>query len=410
MERVRLGIVGLGARGYSMLCSEILKMPDVDVTAVCDLYEDRNVRASEEIVKAGQPAPFTTTDYKELIKCGKCDAIYVACSWEYHITVAIDCMNNGIATALEVGGAYDVNECYQLVEAYERTKTPFMFMENCCYNREELLATALARAGKFGTIVHCAGAYAHDLRAEITLGNVIRHYRLRNYLNRNCENYPTHELGPIARLLNINRGNRMVSLVSVASKSAGLEEYVNEVTGEKDPSNIGKKFKQGDIVTTIITCANGETITLRLDTCLPRFYNREFTIRGTKGMYEMGCDMVFLDGMREGFNPSKIYQENMCNSAQYEEEFLPQIWKDITAEQKAGGHGGMDSLELRAFVDALKNNTKMPIDVYDGASWMVVSALSEKSIAQGGMPQSIPDFTNGKWLLREPEDVVKLTK
>lgn len=414
MEKVRMGVIGLGNRGFGMLKGELLRMPDVEITAVCDLYPDRCERAVNAVKEAYgnesgkeiRKEPFSTTDYRELLSGGYCDAVYNATAWEYHTEISIAAMRAGVAVGVEVGGAYDIDECHALVEAYESTGTPFMLLENCCYDKSELLVTAMARAGRFGTIVHCAGAYAHDLRSEVAGGNVNRHYRLRNYINRCCENYPTHELGPIARLLNINRGNRMVSLVSVASKAAGMEEYIKEKNPDK--SLDGVRFKQGDIVTTIITCAGGETITLRLDTTLPRYYNREFTVRGTKGMYEQGTDMFFFEGMKEGFDPVAITRENMGNSKDYEAEFLPRIWREITEEQKKGGHGGMDSLELRAFVDALKTGAPMPIDVYDAASWMCITALSERSAALGGAPQSIPDFTGGKWLVRTPEDVTEL--
>ncbi len=407
MDKIRLGVIGLGGRGWGMLRGEILKMDDVEVTAVCDLYPDRCDRAADAVEKKIGKRPFSTTNYHEVLEGGCCDAVYVASSWEYHIEICIAAMKAGIICGMEVGGSYNINECFDLVKTYEETKTPFMFMENCCYGKAELLATAMVRAGKLGTVVHCHGAYAHHLCDEITGGNVNRHYRLRNYMNRNCENYPTHELGPIAKLLNVNRGNRLVSLVSVASKSAGLEEYVNEHKDTIDPTLIGKKWKQGDIVTTVITCAGGETITLRLDTTLPRFYNREFNVHGTKGLYEMGANMFFLEGMEEGWTPSEIYKDRMNNANDYA-DYLPQVWKDITPEQIASGHGGMDAILLRQFADAIKSGSEMPLDVYDAAVWMCVTALSERSIALGGAPQEIPDFTNGKWLVREPKDVLPL--
>ncbi len=408
MERLRVGVIGLGGRGYGMLTGEFLRMEDVDITAVCDVYPDRCERAVAAVEAARGNTPFSTTNYHEVLDGGYCDAVYIATAWEFHAEISVAAMRAGVPCGVEVGGAYDLEECYAMVRAYEETQTPFMFMENCCYNKAELLVTSMARAGKFGTVVHCHGAYAHHLSDEITGGNVNRHYRLRNYMNRNCENYPTHELGPIAKLLNINRGNRMVSLVAMSSKSVGLEEYVNEHKDTIDPTLIGKKWAQGDIVTTIIKCAGGETITLKLDTTLPRFYNREFTVQGTKGLYEMGPNMVFLEGMKESFNTSWVYREYHNNAADFEEEFLPKIWKDMTEEQKKGGHGGMDALMLREFVNAVKDRKPMPIDVYDGASWMAITALSERSIALGGAPQEIPDFTHGNWLVREPKDVVEM--
>lgn len=410
MKKLKLGIIGIGHRGFNMLRDNIINFDELEFTALCDLYEDRVEDAAKLIneKRPENPEIFKTTDYTEVLKCGNVDAVYVASAWESHIEVAIAALRAGVAVACEVGGSYSIDECFELVRAYEETKTPFMLCENCCYDRRELLATAMARAGKFGKIVHCSGAYAHDLREEITHGNINRHYRLRNYTSRNCDNYPTHELGPIARLLNINRGNRMLSLVSMASSAHGLEEYVKKHNlAEKDPTLEGRKFMQGDIVTTIIKCAGGETITLTLDTTLPRSYDRAFTVRGTEGYYSMTTNSVYFDGMPELWDPVQQVRDSIDNAKNYEEEFLPAVWKNITEEDMKRGHGGMDGILFGRFISALLNNTPMDIDVYDAAAWMCISALTEKSIAQGGAVQEIPDFTNGKWLIREKKDVIE---
>ena len=302
--------------------------------------------------------------------------------------------------------AYTVEECWSLVDTWEKTRVPFMFMENCCYNRDELLATAIARKGLFGRIVHLSGAYAHDLRTEVTGGKENRHYRLRNYLARNCENYPTHELGPMAKILDINRGNRMVSLVSVASKSFGMEQFVEDrrdTIVNKDL--IGVDFAQGDIVNTIITCENGETMTLKLDTSLPRSYSREFCVRGTKGLYEQDINGVYFDGQPE-FWTRLEYIDKYRDTANKYSSMLPNAWQEITKEALEAGHGGMDYVELRDFVDRLKSGEEMMCDVYDAAAWMVITALSEKSIKEGGAPQQIPDFTRGAYKTRPSADVL----
>ena len=410
MNKIKFGVIGLGSRGSSMIKNNFINFDEVEFVVVCDEYEDRVENSAQFIKEKRGVEPIKTTDFREALASGV-EAVYISTSWESHIMIAIEAMKAGVAVALEVGGAYSIDECFDLVRTYEETGTPLMFMENCCFNKHELLATAMARAGKFGTIVHCSGAYGHDLREEITYGNINRHYRLRNYKARNCENYPTHELGPIAKILNINRGNRMVSLVSVASKGVGLEEYVKEHNlKEKDPTLENAVFHQGDIVTTIIKCAGGETITLRLDTTLPRSYSREFTVRGTKGSYEMDTHTVFLDGDEEMWDPAKYYEKNLNNAQKYEAEFLPDIWSNMTEAQLKSGHGGMDGFLFAEFVHAIQNKTEMVMDVYDAASWMCISALSEASVAQGGMPQAIPDFTNGKWLIRKPLDVIDFSK
>ena len=407
-KKFRFGVIGLGNRGTSIIRDVLLSFEDVDVIAVCDLYPDRNERAAAIIREKRGASPFTTTDYNALLALDGVDAVYISCAWEYHAEIAVAALKAGKPTGVEVGGAYSLDELFLLVRTYEQTKTPFMFMENCCFNKQELLATAVARSGKLGEIVHCSGAYSHDLRREITGGNINRHYRLRNYRSRNTENYPTHELGPIAKLLNINRGNRMVSLVSVASKAAGLERYVKdhpELT-EQDPTLTDMRFRQGDIVNTVITCAGGETIHLKLDTTLPRSYSREFTVRGTKGAYFMDLNAFFIDGMKEFWEPVKFAEAYLNNASEYEDDFLPDAWKSISEDTKKYGHGGMDSIMFRTFIECVTEGKEMPIDVYDAAALMCVTVLSERSIEQGGAPQPFPDFTDGKWLVRPPRDVL----
>ncbi|MBQ7224137.1 MAG: Gfo/Idh/MocA family oxidoreductase [Clostridia bacterium] len=404
MKKLRMAIVGLGARGGSMLHSFYSKQKDIEILYTCDEYEDR-AKDNAQFVKEhmGNDCRWTL-DYKEVLADKDVEAVVVYTSWETHIKIAIDSMLAGKITGMEVGGAYSVEECWELVRTYERTKTPIMFLENCCYDRSELLALKMARAGMFGEIVHCSGAYSHDLRNEITHGKENRHYRLRNYLVRNGENYPTHELGPIAKILDINRGNRMLSLVSMASKSAGLEAYVNANKDTINPELVGKKWAQGDIVTTVIKCANGETILLKLDTTIPGFYNRDFTVRGTEGSYFQAFN-GYLSGDDHSFNPVGFIRENLDSAEKYK-EMLPSQWLNITEEDKKTGHGGMDGFMCRQFIDRVKSGEEFALDVYDAASWMVITALSEQSIAMGGAPVAIPDFTSGEWTRRQRKDVL----
>ena len=258
-KTIRVAMIGMGERGKQLM-EPLLKMEDVQVVAVCDAYEDRTKAAAEAVKKENGNIPFQSQDYKAVLSRDDVDVAVISTSWQYHIAIAIEAMRRGVFAAMEVGGTYNLQECYDLVEAYEQTKTPFFFLENCCYGRRELMCLNMARAGEFGEIVHCDGAYKHDLRKEVSYGKENRHYRLPHYIHHNCENYPTHELGPIAKILGINRGNRMLRLVSVASKARGLARYVRDNKPD-DTELLNTEFRQGDIVTTVITCENGETIT-----------------------------------------------------------------------------------------------------------------------------------------------------
>ncbi|MBQ9936826.1 MAG: Gfo/Idh/MocA family oxidoreductase [Oscillospiraceae bacterium] len=409
MSKVKLAVIGLGCRGFSVLKYVLLKIKDAEIVSVCDVYEDRIDRALNTIKEAGGEAK-GFTDYKEALNVAGIQGVCIFTSWQMHSEISTYAMEKGIPVGSEVGCEFSLEGCFDVVKTQERTKTPYMFVENCCYGKDELLATNMARKGLFGSIVHCSGSYSHDLREEVVFGKENRHYRFDNYVNRNCDNYPTHELGPIAKLLNINRGNRIVAVSSMASKAMGMHEYVEKIGKEKEiPAYLyNTEFKQGDIIDTLIKCANGETIRLKLDTNLPRQYSRDFTVRGTKGLYEQATNTVYLDGdcKEEIWEPAKFYREFLDSAKKYEDEYLPKIWREISEEDKKAGHGGMDYFAYNAFVDCIKNKKPMPIDVYDGAVWMAVSVLSEQSIIQGGAAQYMPDFTAGKWMTRPSLDVI----
>lgn len=393
MEKIKIGFIGLGQRGHWLIRDtfpDLLKT-DVEIVAVCDLYEDRIERAADCVEKNTGKRPIGTTDYHDILKMDEVQAVIISAAWEVHVEMAIAAMKAGKYVGLEVGGAYSVDQCFELVKTHEETGVHCMFLENCCYGKLELLALNMARQGVFGDIVHCTGGYTHDLRQEVSDGEEIRHYRLLNYLNRNCDNYPTHQIGPIAKILDINNGNRFVSLVSMASPAKGLNAYVADRKGA-DHKLAKAEFKQGDVVTSIIKCANGETITITLETTLPATYTRDFSLRGTKGGLYENTNSIFIDKEhnKHEWNPKLLWD----NIKEYEEQYTHPIWKNYEAK---GGHGGVDWLVLNAFVEAVRNNERPPIDVYDAAAYMAITPLTEESIALGSMPVVFPDFTSGKW-------------
>ena len=390
---VRLGIIGLGGRGRGQT-KTLIQMPDVEVTCVCDVYEDR-IKLGQDLIKEYRPyCPDGETDYRKVICRDDVDAVCVFTSWETHIEIAVAAMKCGKKVAIEVGGATSVEECWKLVRAKEETGIECMMLENCCYGKEEMTLLNMVKQGLFGTLVHCQGGYQHDLRDEIGLGDINRHYRQRHFLQRNAELYPTHELGPICEYLSINRGNRMVSLVAMASKAAGLHEWLME--NRKDSPLANAQVNQGDIMTTLIKCANGETIVLTHDCTLPRPYSRGGRVQGTKGIWQEDNRGIYIDGRT--VNDPDSWTHSWESDAPYMEEFKHPLWKEYEEFGLRGGHGGMDYLVLRAFIESVQKNECPPIDTYDTASWMVITALSEQSAAMGGMPVPIPDFTEGKWL------------
>lgn len=405
-KTVKVGIVGLGVRTETLLTS-FVALDDVEVVAVCDLLEDRIQKIVGILENHGKPQPKIFTDYREMLKCDEIEAVFVPTSWNSHLSIAVDCMEAGKYVAIEVGGAASIDELWKLIHAYERTGKPCMMLENCCYARNELMILNMVRQGLFGELIHCEGGYEHCLRKEMSKIETTYEERAFHNLRRNGELYPTHELGPIAKILGINRGNRFLSLTSTASKARSLQAYRKELAAKGEAVNPDTTYNEGDIVTTVIKCANGETITLTHGISLPRPYSRNGRVQGTKGIWLENANGIYIDGMsREeeiidvAGNPYDWHYWDKVED--YYEEYDHPIWQEYK-DNILGGHDGIDSLALRAFLDAVRNGTNTPIDVYDVAAWMSVTCLSEQSIAIGSGPVAFPDFTNGKWVRREPE-------
>ena len=395
MKKFNMAIIGCGGRGRSLTLGCIQWREFINIVAVCDEYEDKAQKLADELVEKGKNRPKVYTNYEQCVDNEKLDCILVATAWEAHIKVSTYAMEKGITVACEVGGAYSINSLWELVRCYERTKTPIMLLENCCYGRLELLALNMKRQGLFGKVVHCEGAYNHDLRREVTEGKQRRHYRLLQYIHRNTENYPTHEIGPIAKLLDITFGNRFTTLYAVSSGSYGLKEFVKEKNLE-DLKDVD--FKQGDVITTIMQCQNGETVTINLNTTLPRPYSRGFLVEGTKGMLSEDNNSVCLEKDFETTIPHD-WTPNYNNMDKYYEKYEHRLWKGFVPNDD---HGGIDNLVFDSFFDSLVNNKPMAIDVYEMATWMAISVLAEQSI-QTGQSIPFPDFTDGKWIFRKNE-------
>lgn len=384
---LKCGVIGLGERGICQL-GLLGGMKDIEISAVCDVYADRVQKGLAMV-----PGAVGMQDYRAMLAMPQIEVILIFTDWLSHIPIAVEAMRAGKETAMEVGGAASVEDCRRMVRTAEETGRKCMILENCCYGADEMAITNMIRLGKFGRIVHCEGAYGHDLRDEIGNGDLNRHYRQEHFLHRNGELYPTHELGPIAQYLRLGRGNRMLSLRSVASGAFGLHAWLQE---NRPGTKLAEaEINQGDIVTTLISCANGETIVLSHDCTLPRAYSRRNVVRGTKGCWYEDGHTILIEGETPQPNPNEHTAEN---DARLLQKYRHPLWQAYDEFGLRGGHGGMDYLVLRAFLESVQNHTPAPLDVYDAAMLMCITPLSEQSIAMGGAPVPIPDFTNGRWM------------
>ena len=402
LETVRVGFVGVGHQGSAHV-ENFLRIPGVEITAICDIVPAKVAAVRDRVAADGRPRPAGydrgPQDFRRLCDRDDVDLVFTATPWRWHAPVCLAAMEAGKHAATEVPMAVTLDELWALVETAERTGRHCVMMENCCYDRTEMMVLNMVRHGVLGELLHAECGYLHDLRALKLTDFYEGRWRVEHSIARNGDLYPTHGLGPVAQWMGINRGNRFDHLVSVATKSRGLGLWAAEHIGPDSPEAT-REYALGDVVNTLIRTANGETIQLVHDTNGPRPYSRKILLQGTRGVVrKYPEERIHVEGVSEPHRWEEL--------AAYRDRWEHPVWRALEEASRGAGHGGMDYIEDYRLVQCLREGEPMDMDVYDGAAWSAVSALSEASIA-GRRVVDVPDFTRGAWRRRPPLGVVEL--
>ena len=402
MDRVRIGFVGVGGMGTNHV-QQLLKVPGAEILAVCDIREAHAQRAARIIQDAGRPAPRLYTrgerEFERLCGQDDLDLVFTATPWEWHVPVCVAAMQAGKHAATEVPAAVTLEECWQLVETAEKCRKHCVMMENCCYDRAEMMVLNMVRQGLLGEVLHAECGYLHDLRAIKFASEGEGLWRRAHATRRNGNLYPTHGLGPVAQCMNINRGDRFDYLVSMSGPSRGLQLWQQEHL-ESNDSRRSEKYVLGDVNVTLIKTVLGRTIYLVHDTNLPRPYSRIFLVQGTRGLYMGYPDRFHIAGRSSEHG----WDEGLDK---YAAEFEHPLWKSEAVRQASGGHGGMDYLEDYRLIQCLRAGVPTDMDVYDAAAWSCISELTERSAARRSRAEDVPDFTRGRWQSNPPLPIVQ---
>lgn len=403
---VRIGLVGVGTRGRS-LTRTLLALPGVEIKAMADIDETSLAWGQKICVEAGREKPEGyprgPRDFERLVDRSDLDAVITATPWEWHVPVMLATLDAGKYGGTEVPAAKTIEECWALVEKSEKTGIPCMMLENDCFERQYMAVFNLARAGLLGDVFHCEAGYNHDVRyvkfdVEKDRGFADKgELRWRGWesVHRNGCLYPTHPLGPIALLMDVNRGTRMKYLVSMSTPQHGLTNYIVERFG-KDHPTARQPFKNGDVNTSLIKLENGNTITLYHDTQSWRPRDDIDRYHGTRGVVALTQKKIYsID--RHWTDRTQINDWQWADLEPFVREFEHPLWKAYGEQARRHGHGGTDWMVVRAFVEAVRHRAPTPLDVYDAATWSVVAPLSEKSVANDSERVDFPDFTRGRW-------------
>lgn len=419
-ETIRVGFVGIGVKG-SQHFRNLLHIDGVDMRAVCDIRSVRCDWARDQCKKLGMPdpTPYTKGDYdfKRMCEVEELDLVYTATPWRWHVPVCLAAMQNAKHAATEIPAAITIEDCWKLVETSESTGKHLSMMENVNYRRDELAILRMVREGLLGELIHAEAGYMHDTR----------YLKIRDYgdglwlgahhAERNGNLYPTHGLGPLAWYMNLGRGNRMEYMVSMSSKARGMNLYAKEHLPEDHPYR-KRDYINGDVNSSLIRLANGETMLIKHDTDLPRPYSRINLVQGTRGVVRGFPDFrVSLEQRDLKITQHQSYQWR--SGKEYFAKYDHPLWTDILAKAAttpvaADGfklsneiHSG-DYLEDYRLIDALRSGRTPDYDVYDAASWSAVTGLSEQSVANRSKPVDFPDFTRGKWKTRPAIEIAGL--
>jgi len=403
LEKVRIGFIGLGNRGPGHVSSMSL-IDGVEIKALCDIVPESVQRVQKRLESRGIKADIYTGDaeaWKKLCDRPDIDLVYICTPWDLHAPMAVYAMEHGKHVAVEVPAAITADECWRLVETSEKTMKHCMMMENCCYDFFELLTLNMKRQGFFGEIIHGEGAYIHNLLS----GNFDKKeywdmWRLKENAHRRGNLYPTHGLGPICQIMDINRGDKLEFLVSVMSRDFQMNAMARELAAADNfYSQYVDNPYRGNMTTTTVLTNKGRTIMIQHDVTSPNVYTRIHKVSGTKG-----AALKYPLPGKISVGDSWVSDEEMKS---IEEKYTPAIVRKVgEMAKKVGGHGGMDFLENWRLIDCLRNGLPLDQDVYDAALWSVIAPLSEWSVAHKSNPVKVPDFTRGSWKVNTPVDLL----
>ena len=373
MAAIKTCIIGLGYRGKRLL-TLLSSIDDFDIVSVFDPCVDEDISMKYKSFSNGKD------DYRNMILQCSPDLVIIASPWEYHVEQAMFAVLNGCHVALEVKGGLYIDEYKPLLEAAIEKGRNIYPLENTVFMREHMSMLNLINSGVLGKIVAVKGGYRHDLR-KILLnedGEIGRNpgtegiWRGRFYLKDNADIYPTHGLAPICLFSGIGRTDKITELVSFASASHGISEYINRCGG-----NAGQKITMGDVIVTQMLTEKGTLVTLTHDTTLPRPRSLDIEVQGSKGLWRGEFRKIYI----ENVSPYETWEDDAVYIDRFEHEAWEKWGKDAVIIDEH--HKGMDYIMLKYLAEDMKGKEIYPINISDLALWTSVTPLSKKSIAEG---------------------------
>lgn len=407
IPKVRVGMIGMGNRGSVLIqmFEYLIKNNHAEVVALSDLKEDklnRNNDYLKTIQASGADLYFgNENEWKKVAERDDIDLLIIATPWNYHTEMSVYGMEQGKHVACEQPMAMTLEDCWKLIEVAERTKKHCMYMENCCFNGEELWVLNMINEGVFGDLNHAEGAYIHDLRKHMMHETYYEdQWRIKHHQTKNGNFYTGHGLGPVSFYMDIGRGDNYDHLVSMSSREQSLS------MAAKKENFWAQEFACGDMNTTLIRTKKGRTIMLQFDTHTGRPYSRLNTVTGTKAVHQGYPSRLYVGHEELQWGHSWLKEEEY---KVFREKYDHPLWKKLREQIDANavGHGGMDFVMIYRLIRCLNQGLPLDINLYDSVLWSAVTPLTELSVSNNSKSIQVPDFTGGTWEKARKAEVLR---
>ncbi|EIJ40100.1 Gfo/Idh/MocA family protein [Galbibacter orientalis] len=157
LSTIKIALIGAGGMGTADTETALLN-PNIELVAVCDLYDARIESAKE---KWGSNI-YTTKDYTKILSRKDVDAVIIGTPDHWHKQIGIDALNAGKHVYCEKPMVHSVSEGKSLIDAWKKSGKIFMVGSQGLSSLGNEKAKELLAAGAIGDINYAEGFWARN--------------------------------------------------------------------------------------------------------------------------------------------------------------------------------------------------------------------------------------------------------
>ncbi|MBV6482644.1 MAG: Inositol 2-dehydrogenase/D-chiro-inositol 3-dehydrogenase [bacterium] len=367
-RKIRIGVVG-GGFGCSFQWHE---HPGCVVAAVSDLRPERRQRLMDTY-KCSK----SYNSLEELVLDKDIDAVAVFTDGPLHVQHTVEAMKHGKHVISAVPAAYgSIEQAELLLETVKKYGLTYMMAETSYFQQFTISARKFQEDKKFGEVFYCESEYQHDGLESLYVENGKRTWRY----GMAPMHYPTH---CTAHLVSVT-GER---LTEVVCHGWGNDDPILKDNVYKNPFwNESAMFKTDK--------GHGFRVNVWWKGA-HRGCERAQWIGDKMSFYSEHPNGVGPVIVRAGEQTEKDDAGYVRNLPQFENYQQPDWWKtDMLPEplRHQTGHHGSHSFLTHEFIEALLQERRPKVDIYEALAYTVPGIVAHESALAGGELKKIPQY------------------